>query len=103
EDGIRDFHVTGVQTCALPISQNEEAYSLAKASITALSLFSLLGGLLVGFYFKNFLWGITTTCISFLIGYSSVFIQLSNRLNFNKIGRASCRERVYIEMIVDAL
>src|SRR6266511_6147278 len=22
EDGIRDFHVTGVQTCALPISQN---------------------------------------------------------------------------------
>src|SRR5690606_40505149 len=23
EDGIRDFHVTGVQTCALPISANE--------------------------------------------------------------------------------
>src|SRR5690606_40792817 len=23
EDGIRDFHVTGVQTCALPISQYE--------------------------------------------------------------------------------
>src|SRR5690606_39475906 len=23
EDGIRDFHVTGVQTCALPISQEE--------------------------------------------------------------------------------
>src|SRR5690606_40475151 len=22
EDGIRDFHVTGVQTCALPISSN---------------------------------------------------------------------------------
>src|SRR5690606_17457923 len=22
EDGIRDFHVTGVQTCALPISEN---------------------------------------------------------------------------------
>src|SRR5690606_41147262 len=22
EDGIRDFHVTGVQTCALPISRN---------------------------------------------------------------------------------
>src|SRR5690606_39601897 len=22
EDGIRDFHVTGVQTCALPISQH---------------------------------------------------------------------------------
>src|SRR5207302_5109551 len=23
EDGIRDFHVTGVQTCALPISKSE--------------------------------------------------------------------------------
>src|SRR5690606_39332237 len=25
EDGIRDFHVTGVQTCALPISQMTKA------------------------------------------------------------------------------
>src|SRR5207302_8226011 len=24
EDGIRDFHVTGVQTCALPISEGEK-------------------------------------------------------------------------------
>src|SRR5690606_41161947 len=24
EDGIRDFHVTGVQTCALPISRLED-------------------------------------------------------------------------------
>src|SRR5690606_12801147 len=24
EDGIRDFHVTGVQTCALPISDEEQ-------------------------------------------------------------------------------
>src|SRR5690606_31805368 len=28
EDGIRDFHVTGVQTCALPISVNMQDYSL---------------------------------------------------------------------------
>src|SRR5690606_39788396 len=26
EDGIRDFHVTGVQTCALPISQVSRSY-----------------------------------------------------------------------------
>src|SRR5690606_40813208 len=25
EDGIRDFHVTGVQTCALPISGQDDA------------------------------------------------------------------------------
>src|SRR5690606_40833410 len=27
EDGIRDFHVTGVQTCALPISENIICFS----------------------------------------------------------------------------
>src|SRR5690606_40471972 len=26
EDGIRDFHVTGVQTCALPISANSSVF-----------------------------------------------------------------------------
>src|SRR5690606_40056049 len=36
EDGIRDFHVTGVQTCALPIFLTE------KSSITA-SAFLRLG------------------------------------------------------------
>src|SRR5690606_39305032 len=29
EDGIRDFHVTGVQTCALPISSARPACSTA--------------------------------------------------------------------------
>src|SRR5690606_15820326 len=33
EDGIRDFHVTGVQTCALPISQ--PAAPAAHATISA--------------------------------------------------------------------
>src|SRR5690606_40885963 len=28
EDGIRDFHVTGVQTCALPISFPHEAHPM---------------------------------------------------------------------------
>src|SRR5690606_40344197 len=30
EDGIRDFHVTGVQTCALPISFSDNFYGWAK-------------------------------------------------------------------------
>src|SRR5690606_39910677 len=29
EDGIRDFHVTGVQTCALPISSQSVAWPAA--------------------------------------------------------------------------
>src|SRR5207302_5852277 len=28
EDGIRDFHVTGVQTCALPISESARKFFL---------------------------------------------------------------------------
>src|SRR5436309_14035483 len=35
EDGIRDFHVTGVQTCALPISMFSMARSRALAELTA--------------------------------------------------------------------
>src|SRR5690606_39392192 len=30
EDGIRDFHVTGVQTCALPISDEEDETIMEK-------------------------------------------------------------------------
>src|SRR5690606_12328348 len=32
EDGIRDFHVTGVQTCALPISDSMRPESAATAA-----------------------------------------------------------------------
>src|SRR5207302_8278012 len=32
EDGIRDFHVTGVQTCALPISNTTSAPEIARAA-----------------------------------------------------------------------
>src|SRR5690606_40493502 len=37
EDGIRDFHVTGVQTCALPILQTE-AGSLSRGDKRRLEL-----------------------------------------------------------------
>src|SRR5690606_40216618 len=33
EDGIRDFHVTGVQTCALPISRHSCALGSVKTNI----------------------------------------------------------------------
>src|SRR5690606_42043245 len=35
EDGIRDFHVTGVQTCALPISSVTVAVTVAVAAVGA--------------------------------------------------------------------
>src|SRR5690606_40836896 len=38
EDGIRDFHVTGVQTCALPISAGEMARVLQPRAAGASAL-----------------------------------------------------------------
>src|SRR5690606_40760640 len=38
EDGIRDFHVTGVQTCALPIS----LYARRHFSLTSHAVFPVL-------------------------------------------------------------
>src|SRR5690606_40487129 len=37
EDGIRDFHVTGVQTCALPICEQTSA-NLSLGSANALTM-----------------------------------------------------------------
>src|SRR5690606_40774365 len=76
EDGIRDFHVTGVQTCALPISISSLArhrpgrttagWSRARSSLVVIATSTSL------------------PCPS----------RPSVRL---KIGRASCRERVESE------
>src|SRR5690625_7427952 len=74
EDGIRDGHVTGVQTCALPI------------------------------YRPLICWEIRITIISFCrmnsvnrwtTGKRSLFISLVQP----EIGRASCRERVWISVV----
>src|SRR5690606_7647472 len=35
EDGIRDFHVTGVQTCALPISRRRTRWVTESSTITS--------------------------------------------------------------------
>src|SRR5690606_40525737 len=38
EDGIRDFHVTGVQTCALPISADHSSRSRRRARTSRASM-----------------------------------------------------------------
>src|SRR5690606_39460842 len=45
EDGIRDFHVTGVQTCALPISTTGVMALLAIAGLLPLPVFVLFESL----------------------------------------------------------
>src|SRR5690606_40618579 len=92
EDGIRDFHVTGVQTCALPIwvraaklleSRNDldgaiERYkrALDEQPMNA----AAMAGLRDAYATR---------------GDARAAIQLIERELEHKIGRASCRERAW--------
>src|SRR5690606_40182047 len=84
EDGIRDFHVTGVQTCALPISRMIISFlashggSSARALITAMREGNLQAkpGIVV-----------TNNRDSAIFHWC-----LDNDIEVRQIGRASCRE-----------
>src|SRR5690606_40641620 len=90
EDGIRDFHVTGVQTCALPIclraasraaSEGRRSPSITSSTYRRASLY--------------------THALAYSLGTPSLAasIPMSNTIRSQmyppEIGRASCRERVY--------
>src|SRR5690606_40730667 len=87
EDGIRDFHVTGVQTCALPIyfeildADQEKETSGTIKNIPLKGDFKLNN---VSFEYPN--------------GTKALF-DINMEIKANKIGRASCRERVQISEV----
>src|SRR5690606_39723339 len=57
EDGIRDFHVTGVQTCALPIfggGRRGRHFGLGRSSGCSRSLRGFLGFRRLGGLFRRF-------------------------------------------------
>src|SRR5204862_4221090 len=96
--GIRDLYVTGVQTCALPILRERERISLAPVDGLMPALkkgaktFAEAGG--EDAYFGD------PTAASAEDGEAS-FEALGDILSLSimehlEIGRASCRERVYI-------
>src|SRR5690606_40347823 len=93
EDGIRDFHVTGVQTCALPIWPTDELRRELNARARAAGLLAphverRLGGLGLGH--------VGRAIVFEEAGYSMLGpIALHCAApDEGKIGRASCRERV---------
>src|SRR5207302_8103506 len=87
EDGIRDFHVTGVQTCALPISvpiRWSVLYGLnPMAGVIEVYRWALLGA-------GDFPAG--SLALSVLVGS----LVLAGGV---QIGRASCRERVEMAVV----
>src|SRR5437868_12308067 len=83
EDGIRDRNVTGVQTCALPISRYEgEIYSLIVFMVLGLAMMAAAADLILLFLAIEFV-----SLISYV---------LAGALKGDQIGRASCRERVWV-------
>src|SRR5690606_41201767 len=96
EDGIRDFHVTGVQTCALPISVYR---CLQRISILRKGLYTLINNenidediyFALGSYNANK----KDTHNSFKEDGKVVYRKMDTD-GKDKIGTASCRERVKI-------
>src|SRR5690606_40662719 len=99
---IRDFHVTGVQTCALPISDLTVVYGVNHEKLTAKHLVVSNASC-------------TTNClapmakvlhaeIGILRGYMSTIHAYTSDQRLvdtfhSEIGRASCRERVYVWVV----
>src|SRR5690606_40004229 len=88
EDGIRDFHVTGVQTCALPILPTYvEVDSITELNDNA----DLFGGEVIGIDPGA---GLMAASDEAMTAYDLSNFVLLDGSDAAKIGRASCRERV---------
>src|SRR5207253_8190939 len=85
EDGIRDGHVTGVQTCALPISRFADSLLNACFVSDAERLIDAS---------RARLWIHGHTHDSFDYCLNGTRVVCNPRGYARKIGRASCRERV---------
>src|SRR5690606_11009611 len=67
EDGIRDFHVTGVQTCALPIS-------LLRLPDPPTAIFALNDGMAIGVYHADYQAGLSIPEDLSVVGYDDYLI-----------------------------
>src|SRR5690606_40266682 len=82
EDGIRDFHVTGVQTCALPISLPDETRAYVAKLQSAVA----------GVQAQRPVDAVRAAAFS----HVNLFVPRGSQRMAGEIGRASCRERVWI-------
>src|SRR5690606_39357391 len=94
EDGIRDFHVTGVQTCALPIFVLEADLDVGVGIVGAARVHFTIDAL------RGYR-DLDQLALRKLVTAAQLRIRLPDRLGADRvlrgerqIGRASCRERV---------
>src|SRR5690606_41196902 len=91
EDGIRDFHVTGVQTCALPISNaalvGQQVRVVERGTTTPYPIYDGAGDPISG----------SLVTITQAVTTPTIWIDTETPetvyLDWYEIGRASCRER----------
>src|SRR5690606_39664570 len=97
EDGIRDFHVTGVQTCALPISATSgDRRAASRWRPMLVNFVELLGEWIhTSGWHQWGRWPTTTTRSTWGMCWWTV---RSIHRSGSEIGRASCRERVVISV-----
>src|SRR5690606_39685596 len=88
EDGIRDFHVTGVQTCALPILRQAAFFGF----LVAMSSTAVVLKLLEDAGQTSSLHGRLTIAVLIFQDLAVVPLMLMLPV-LGEIGRASCRER----------
>src|SRR2546430_9916060 len=92
EDGIRDLTVTGVQTCALPIcSMSAASYGID---------YCWGGYRMKQQTYRRFAVGDTRAAFFYTTGQTD---SVSDRGDFTKIGRGSCRERGEISGVAVSL
>src|SRR5690606_40695025 len=95
--GIRDFHVTGVQTCALPIFTG--FLKLTKFRLGSLVVFSAVITYITVASSVSWIQVLALSLGGLLVtsaanGFNQIIEKDLDKL-MDKIGRASCRERVW--------
>src|SRR5690606_40375891 len=103
EDGILDFHVTGVQTCALPISNYLRLR--ADALVTDEYRPSDLAWMDVKTNPVELVIGAIETYEDRLFGYKAAYESyvLLKDMEWSEIGRASCRDGVVVYAVTRAV
>src|SRR5690606_41040026 len=98
--GIRDFHVTGVQTCALPIYGHRNPKPYGYSSGFGQSTYT---GRYIRTTFSNIMFSKMESGVALTEEQSQSYLNYISLcadwvLGCNQIGRASCRERVKISL-----
>src|SRR5690606_41000215 len=94
EDGIRDFHVTGVQTCALPICLPRRARAFCDV-LTSGAFFLFAGTVL--YFGASMAWDSLSRLEHSQSAWNPPLYPV--KLTIPQIGSASCRARVRVPRV----